>query len=333
MLRRGIHMKRQAAGGGGARRAPAGSMTPLIPAVAASNGDTSPARALERGVAARESRLRWRAAVGLCVYLGIGTAGMVAWGDVGVVDGLYFSVVSLTTVGYGDITMTSDAKRLYVAAYLLIGVALVAGALSSVLDLLLSRHEQRLAEALESTLGVGEVRRDVTAPAQRGFIRRLCAAVTVSVLVALLMGVIGLVVMSAAMGWSFEESVYWVVVTMTTVGYGDVTPTTTGTRIFAIVFIPVSTYALGKAIADVAEARSKKAERESFVRILRQQLDKAAFSKMDRSGDGRVDRFEFLASTLLKQKKLTKEELDVITARFDEIDVDNTGFIEREEVA
>lgn len=40
------------------------------------------------------------------------------------IQAFYFSVVSITTVGYGDFTPTSDLSRLFTAIYILIGVSI-----------------------------------------------------------------------------------------------------------------------------------------------------------------------------------------------------------------
>ncbi len=40
------------------------------------------------------------------------------------IESLYFSVVTLATVGYGDLHPTNDVSRLFTAIYILVGVSL-----------------------------------------------------------------------------------------------------------------------------------------------------------------------------------------------------------------
>ena len=44
----------------------------------------------------------------------------------------YFSVVTLTTVGYGDIHPTTDASRMFTAAYVLVGVGVMLVSLTTI---------------------------------------------------------------------------------------------------------------------------------------------------------------------------------------------------------
>lgn len=43
-----------------------------------------------------------------------------------IVDSLYFTVITLLTIGYGDLAPTSDGAKLFTVVYALIGVGLVA---------------------------------------------------------------------------------------------------------------------------------------------------------------------------------------------------------------
>ena len=43
------------------------------------------------------------------------------------VDAFYFSVVTLTTVGYGDFAPRTDAGKLFTALYTLVGVGILLG--------------------------------------------------------------------------------------------------------------------------------------------------------------------------------------------------------------
>lgn len=41
------------------------------------------------------------------------------------VDSLYFSVVAVTTVGFGDLTPSTDASKLFTVAYVVAGVTII----------------------------------------------------------------------------------------------------------------------------------------------------------------------------------------------------------------
>jgi len=41
------------------------------------------------------------------------------------VDSLYFSVVAVTTVGFGDLTPTKDGAKLFTVAYILVGLGII----------------------------------------------------------------------------------------------------------------------------------------------------------------------------------------------------------------
>ena len=46
------------------------------------------------------------------------------------VDALYFSVVTLATVGYGDLHPTTDAAKLFTVVYILLGLGVLAAFIS-----------------------------------------------------------------------------------------------------------------------------------------------------------------------------------------------------------
>ena len=63
------------------------------------------------------------------------------------VDALYFCVVTLATVGYGDLHPTSELGRLFTVGYIVIGVGIIAAFISQ-----LAKHrEERLGRVIHRT--------------------------------------------------------------------------------------------------------------------------------------------------------------------------------------
>jgi hypothetical protein len=61
------------------------------------------------------------------LLLAIGTGFYTAVEDWSVLDALYFCVVSLGTVGYGDVAPTTDVGKMFTIVYLLIGIGVFVG--------------------------------------------------------------------------------------------------------------------------------------------------------------------------------------------------------------
>ncbi|MGI9642154.1 MAG: potassium channel family protein [Acidimicrobiia bacterium] len=66
--------------------------------------------------------------------------------DLGWVDAWYFAVVTLTTVGYGDISPETTAGKLFTSFYLLVGVGLIVAFGSNLITV---AGEQRRSRQLE----------------------------------------------------------------------------------------------------------------------------------------------------------------------------------------
>ncbi len=59
------------------------------------------------------------------VVIAIGTVSYHFLEDWSWVDSLYFSVVAVTTVGFGDLVPTTDAAKLFTVAYVIAGIAVL----------------------------------------------------------------------------------------------------------------------------------------------------------------------------------------------------------------
>lgn len=84
------------------------------------------ARAIGRGLRSLGRDPRSRGLLTLVAGLIAAGAFFYRWvEDLSWVDSIYFTIVTLTTVGYGDISPQTTAGKLFTAAYILIGIGIL----------------------------------------------------------------------------------------------------------------------------------------------------------------------------------------------------------------
>ncbi len=63
--------------------------------------------------------------------------------DWSVIQALYFSIVTLTTVGYGDFAPTSDGTQIFTIIYILTGLGILVALLASVAEHYVTQKSER----------------------------------------------------------------------------------------------------------------------------------------------------------------------------------------------
>lgn len=60
------------------------------------------------------------------------------------VDSLYFTVVTLTTIGFGDLAPKTSAGKLFTVAYIFVGLGLILAFINQTAKIALEKHHQRI---------------------------------------------------------------------------------------------------------------------------------------------------------------------------------------------
>ena len=143
------------------------------------------------------------------------------------IDALYFAVVTMSTVGYGDYSPSTDGSRLFTIFYLFIGVVCVFSQLTDPVMLVArpvfdwTRMVLRLLIPDPPPIDVnGNGSADFQPPggARAYYAKNLAGPV----LITLALQVVSAACFVRIEGWGFGVALYHSIVTATTVGYGDV---------------------------------------------------------------------------------------------------------------
>ena len=125
-------------------------------------------------------------------------------------------------------------------------------------------------------------------------------------------------------GMTFVNAIYWGVVSGTTVGYGDISPSNDGTKIFCMFFLVFAVITTANALGTVGDALMEGSDGQ-VMSILDKKLDAAFLMSIDMDGSGEVTEFEYLAAMLIRLNHVDQDQIDSIMKAFRKLDQDGSG--------
>lgn len=260
----------------------------------------------------------------LLAYISIGVLTYTQAFDWTFVDALYFIIVTLTTVGYGDLPIESDSEKLVTIFFVFIGVGLIGAALGIVAGVVMDK-----ADSMEQVFD--------------GRIGQMGANLIVSlILIVVMLGIgagafLALVEDDNGDPYSFLDAVYFASVTVTTVGYGDFSwNSSDGAKIFGVFYLITGTVVIAKALSDIASIPLERRRRQLEKMVLAQYGEGLSLEELreitESSGNGFCTKSEFVLLMLRKLDKVKASDVAAAVRQFDKLDVDGSGILTQEDV-
>lgn len=277
----------------------------------------------------------------LALYLAGSTAAMQryesSWTNV---DAVYFTMATLSTVGYGDFSPSSRMSRLITVGIMFIGVFIIFPVLAGTIGMLVAPITSKGRALLDRMLppklididGDGSKDYPVPGPAPIYYTKKLLPSFVLVVAVQLLSALVFVFLEGPA--WKYDDALYHCLITVTTVGYGDIYIATQGGRIFACVHMLIGVVLFAELVSTIDAVRSERAlakQRLAAVKmeltpgLMRQLTDVAQrLRPLDDDPSG-LNELEFVIAMLLKLGFLDRPTLVPFLKQFRKLDVDPDG--------
>jgi potassium channel subfamily K, other eukaryote len=187
------------------------------------------------------------------------------------VDALYFTIIRLCTIGYGDIVPCTNFTKVFTCLFLLVGVRFIDimlnGLLTNVLDkqrtvLLSTTNDNKLNRVFDTYMI------DAKGKRSRGRTKVILALAVVAGSIS-----VCTIIVHEVEGLNWINSFYLSVISVTTVGYGDYNFSTTTGRLTATVCLLVSTLAVAKAFLFLTDLRMDKRNQRTTKWVLQKKRD------------------------------------------------------------
>lgn len=275
-----------------------------------------------------------KVAIFLVIYVGVGTIcfyivtnQIVGKKTNGILDAVYFCIVTMTTVGYGDLVPNGTLSKLLACAFVFTGMALVGVVLTKAADYLVEKQETLLVKSLHmhQKLGKTEMLKEV----EVNKVKYKCLVTLVILLVLIAVGTIFLVTVEKL---DLVDAFYCVCSTITTLGYGDKSFSTEAGRVFAIFWILTSTICVAQFFLYLAELNTERRRKDLVKLVLTRRITNVDLEAADLDNDGVVGAAEFIIYKLKEMGKINQEDIALVMEEFEDLDVDQSGTLSTSDI-
>jgi len=291
------------------------------------------------------SRSRWLLiVVSILVYLAATVLFFSTTEGWSLVQCIYFAIVVVTTVGYGDFLPTSNRSKIATIVMAHFALIIVAFAISEVVTIVQSKANKALRT---DEKGLGIFNKDAAKKRRR--YRSL-----LSFLCYLIILLVGTVVFAIFIDWEKDTGNRWLnglyltVITVTTIGFGDFSPAGHPClKAFGCLLMIIGIPSAASFLTLLTQLIFGEAHEEKHLKVIRDRLTARKFEELNgwvkemradglgnyrNQGENQVSRFEYLCFVLVKNGVVNLSSIKQVMMNLDEIDTTGTGFISLDDV-
>lgn len=227
-------------------------------------------------------------------------------------DCVYFSVLTLTTIGYGDLTPKTDGQKVFTIFYVLVGFCILGYALGHIGQYVAKREERLLMRQLKEARDG----RDNMLPESFSLLWR----VSLSAHGVLFFLAIGTLFFSLNENWSSLDALYFSAVSLTTVGYGDLRLHHRSSRLFSIFYLLFGTLMTAFFLGSIAELFMARNQRMRTLHLLYDEAtNRELWRTKMKTGSGNVTETDYMEYMLVASGRVDRHTIQEIKYRYKQL--------------
>ena len=130
--------------------------------------------------------------------------------------------------------------------------------------------------------------------------------------------------------WTMVDAFYFSIITLSTIGYGDVTPSSKGGKVIVVFLIPLAIISLTNFIGKMADMKAQK--KMGLNKTLKEKLEELN-TVIEQDDNGIVTPEEYILFNLKQMGKVDNDTVNLLREQFNALDADGSGELDANDLA